>query len=366
MAKPQVITFPFVLLLWDYWPLQRMLPETEGPSSTMTTLGTVPPKSLSWLILEKLPLVCLSAASAVVTLRAQRGDNAMSNSLNTFSFALRLGNSVLSYGQYLKKAFWPSHLSILYPHPGTSLRTWQVLIVLLFLIAITGLVFAARRRHRYLVVGWFWFLGTLVPMIGLVQVGSQAMADRYAYLPFVGLFIMICWGVADWAEQRHVSKAWLPGLSVATLLALAVVTHRQIGYWKDDLTLWSHATQVTSGNWEAENNLGVTLLDESHADQALPHLRAAESISPANPWTKLYLGFYEQEKGNPQQALEHYQEVLSITQNDIVRSAGLRIRALTNMAQVYRFLGEPGHAYASLDEAKSEASQATQAHSKRQ
>ena len=203
-------------------------------------------------------------------------------------------------------------------------------------------------------------------MIGLVQVGSQAMADRYAYLPFVGLFIMICWGVAEWADLQHVSMAWLAGLSMAALLALAAVTHRQIGYWKDDVTLWSHATQVTSGNWEAENNLGVTLLNEEHADQAIPHLRAAESISPSNPWTKLYIGFYEQEKGNPPRAIERYKEVMSMTQNDTVRNAGLRIRALTNMAQVYRYLGDSAHAYESLDEAKSEIRQAVQAHSKRQ
>ncbi len=202
-------------------------------------------------------------------------------------------------------------------------------------------------------------------MIGLVQVGSQAMADRYAYLPFVGLFIMICWGVAEWADLQHVSMAWLACLSMAALLALAAVTHRQIGYWKGDVTLWSHATQVTSGNWEAENNLGVTLLNEEQADQAISHLRAAESIAPSNPWTMLYMGLYEQDKEHLPQAIERYKQVLNMTQNDTVRYANLRIPALTNMAAVYRYLGDSPNAYESSDAAKSEIRQAVQAHSKR-
>ena len=366
MAKPQVITFPCLLLLWDYWPLQRMSSERKVPISATTVPGIMPARDLSWLILEKLPLLALSAASAIVTVRAQRADYAMSNPLNTFPFAIRLGNAVLSYAQYLKKAFWPSRFSILYPHPGDSLETWQVLVALFFLMAVTVFVVRGCRRHPYLLVGWFWFLGTLVPMIGVVQVGSQAMADRYAYLPFVGLFIMICWGVAEWADRQHVSMAWLAGLSMAALLALAPVTHRQIGYWKDDLTLWSHATQVTSGNWEAENNLGATLLNEEQADQAISHLRAAESIAPSNPWTKLYLGFYEQQKGHLPQAIERYKQLLSMTQNDTVRCANLRIPALTNMASAYQYLGDSPHAYEFSEAAKSEIRQARQAHSKRQ
>ena len=214
-------------------------------------------------------------------------------------------------------------------------------------------------------MGWFWFLGTLVPMIGLIQVGSQAMADRYAYLPFVGLFIMVCWGVADWAEL-HIFLAWLAGISMTALLPLAAVTHRQIGYWKDDVTLWSHATQVTSGNWEAENNLGVTLLNEEQADQAIPHLRAAESISPSNPWSKLYIGFYEQQKGHLPQAIERYKQVISMTQNDTLRSVGLRIPALSNMASVYQYLGDSAHASESSEAAKSESREAFEAYSKRQ
>jgi tetratricopeptide (TPR) repeat protein len=182
----------------------------------------------------------------------------------------------------------------------------------------------------------------------------------------VGLFIMICWGVADWAELQHVSIAWLAGVSIVGLLALAGVTHRQIGYWKDDVALWSHATQVTSGNWEAENNLGVTLLNEEQADQAISHLQAAESISPSNPWVELYIGFYEQQKGHLPQAIERYKQVISMTQNDTVRYAVLRIPALNKMASIYWYLGDSAHAYEALETAKSESREALEAQSKRQ
>ena len=162
----------------------------------------------------------------------------------------------------------------MYPH--SSFAVWQVAAASVLLLAITGMVIAARR-HRYLLVGWFWFLGTLVPMIGLVQVGAQAMADRYAYLPLVGLFIMVCWGVSDWVEQQRLSTAWLAAPSLAALMALTMVTHRQIGYWSDNVTLWAHTVQVTSGNWIAENNLGAALMDKGQMEDAIVHFRSAEA-----------------------------------------------------------------------------------------
>ena len=145
------------------------------------------------------------------------------------SFSIRLGNAVVSYVRYLGKAFWPSSLALFYPHPGTSLQLGQVLAALVVLLAISGLV-VWKRRHRYLLVGWLWFLGTLVPMIGLVQVNRQAMADRYAYISFIGLFLMISWGAAELAEQRHLSPVWLRSGSVAVLLVLAALTYRQVGF----------------------------------------------------------------------------------------------------------------------------------------
>ena len=211
MSKPQVITFPFLLLLWDYWPLRRMSAENEAASGTLTR-AVLPLRSFWWLLWEKLPLFALSAASAVITVKAQRSGGAMSGALNSYPFPLRLENAIVSYGRYVGKAIWPSRLAFMYPH--SSFAVWQVAAASLVLIVITTGVIAERRR-RYLLVGWFWFLGTLVPMIGLVQVGAQAMADRYAYLPFVGLFMMICWGVAEWADHRHLSLAWLAAPSLA-------------------------------------------------------------------------------------------------------------------------------------------------------
>ena len=217
MAKPQVITLPLVLLLWDYWPLGRISPSADGAASSRA-------RSFPWLMMEKLPLFALAAASAVVTLLAHRG-----GALRWLPLSMRIANAIESYARYVKLAFWPSRLALFYPHPGTPLTTWEVLAAFLFLAAVTWLVVEDRRR-RYLLVGWLWFLITLLPMIGIVQVGTQAMADRYAYLPFIGLFIMIVWGVgrlgqpaarfrevagrsgscrSDCAVRRHASPARL-------------------------------------------------------------------------------------------------------------------------------------------------------------
>jgi hypothetical protein len=158
---------------------------------------------------EKVPLFALAAASAGITMKAQ----SFGGATNWYPLSIRIGNAIVSYASYLGKALWPARLAPMYPHPGYSLNPWHVAAAFLLLLAITTLVVAGRRR-RYLLVGWFWFLGTLVPMSGLLQVGSQAMADRYAYLPFIGLFIMVCWGVSEWAEQRRLSVVWLAGPSI--------------------------------------------------------------------------------------------------------------------------------------------------------
>jgi hypothetical protein len=341
LAKPQIITFPFVLLLWDYWPLQRMFPAQNESGSG---LAAVPAKSFRWLILEKVPLLLLTIASAVVTMAAQR-ENAVA-----YPLSVRVGNAVVSYGWYVAKAFWPSRLALLYPHLPGSPPTLQVVAASLFLLAVTALVIAGHSR-RYLLVGWFWFLGTLVPTIGFVQVGRQAMADRYAYLSFIGLFAMVCWRLAELAQERYLSRAWLVVPSLAALLGLAAVAHRQVGYWNNSLTLWTRTLAVTSNNYEAENNLGVALMKQSKLDEALPDLQAAAAIAPLEPIPYLNLGRCEQLQGNLPQAIENYQKVVNLTANDIRSNLQARHDALKNMGVAYHDLGDTAHAYEYVEEA---------------
>ncbi len=344
MAKPQVITLPFVLLLWDYWPLQRMFVEGKSTSLAGRTAEDIPARSFSWLLLEKLPLLGLSAISAFITVKAQRAGGAM-GIVTQQPFSIRLENAVLSYGRYLGKAFWPVHLAPMYPHPGSSLQIWQVAASLLLLLAVTAVVITERRR-RYLFVGWFWFLGTLVPMIGLVQVGGQAMADRYAYLPFVGLFIMICWSVAERAGLRGLSIQWLVGPAVVVLLALSVLTYHQIGLWSDNLALWSYTLQVTTGNYEAEDGLGGALMSLRQPEEAIKHFRAAVAINSSDPIGNLQLAMYDQRNGRLPHAIEQYNKLVNLTQNAMQRA-----ELFSNLGFAYGALGDYAQARESFQAA---------------
>ncbi len=305
MSKPQIITFPFILLLWDYWPLERMAFAGE------TAMSGLPARNFWWLVKEKIPLFAICAASAVVTVAAQKAGGAVA-SLQHYALSVRITNAIVSYARYIGKTVWPMRMAPMYPHPWHSLPTWQVLSSLLVLAAITALVLAARSR-RYLLVGWLWFLGSLVPMIGLVHVGSQAMADRYAYLPFIGIFIMACWGVADLAARQHMPDAALRVLSIMVLLALAIVTHRQLGYWSDNATLWRHTLEVTQENYVAHDNLALLLMKQGQPDEAVKHYRAALAIYPSDPFSNLRLAEYDHEHGNLQEAIARYDAMISFT-----------------------------------------------------
>ena len=337
MAKPQVITFPLVLLLWDYWPLGRV-------GSTHEFSNKVAQRGFSSLVIEKLPLFALSAASAIITMKAQSAGGAVRSEIE-YPFAVRFGNALLAYARYLGKAVWPSHLAAMYPHPGESLQAWQAVAAALLLGFISAGVWAARRR-RYLLVGWLWFLSTLVPMIGLVQVGGQSMADRYAYLPLIGLFVMIAWGVADWAQHKHLPTRWLGIPTVLVLLIFSLLTHRQLAYWHDSITLWSHALEVTSRNFVAEDSLGGALVNEGQYEQAIPHFRSAVEINAHDPLGHLNICAYEQQHENFMQAIEHCRMVLRFT-----RDTGLQANAYTNLGGAYRKIGDPSHAKASYEAA---------------
>lgn len=340
MAKPQVITFPFVLLLWDYWPLRRM---SLGKESA--TDSGFPQKSLRSLVEEKLPLFGIAAASAVITMKAQRAGGAVL-SLASSPLSIRLANAIVSYVRYIGKAFWPTPLAPMYPHPGASLRAWQVYGGLLILLAITMLV-AERRTHRYLPVGWLWFLGTMIPMIGLVQVGRQAMADRYAYLPLLGVFIMICWGISDFVRDKRLPQTLLPALSCVVILALAIVAHRQIGYWADNVTLWAHTVEVTGPNYVAQDDLGGALMTQNRLEEAIGHFREAAAIHPVDPISNFNIGFYDQRHGDLRKAIEQYKKAIILT-----TSPALKTQALNNMGLAYRDLGDLDRARECFESAK--------------
>ena len=348
MAKPQVITLPFVLLLWDYWPLQRM---TLGGDSAPGK------KRFVQLAVEKLPLFGLCLASAIVTMQAQRAGGALATFIK-YPLSVRLENALVAYLRYVGKAFWPAGLAPMYPHPGNTLPKWELWLALLLLLGITELVMELRGR-RYLLVGWLWFLGTLVPMIGIVQVGHQSMADRYAYLPFIGLFLMICWGVPDfidWVISRSKTPtsgdtklvtASLAAMSVVVLLALAVVAHRQIGYWGDNVRLWSHAIDVIGPNSLAENRIGDELLHRGEPAAAVKHFERAAAIQPGDFDSNFAIAVYEQKTRNLSEAIRRYRMVVEST-----AGTEMKVRALTYMSYCYRDLGDAAHEGECLEEAE--------------
>ena len=202
------------------------------------------------------------------------------------------------------------------------------------MLVISGTVIVARR-YRYLPVGWFWFLGTLVPTIGLVQVGRQALADRYAYQSFLGLFILACWGLADWARKEQLPRSVLPSIGIAALAILTVISHRQIGYWHDNLTLWAHAAQVTRNNWVAEDMVGGIFLGQGHHDEAMAHYKLAATINPTDQGSNLAVALDEQGRGNLQAAIRHYKLALVEMDDPVEQSKVYR-----NMSIAYRDAGD--------------------------
>lgn len=264
-AKQMAVTLPFLLLLLDYWPLRRTAPQPLRRS----LLGP--------LVREKLPLLVLAAGASLLIylIQAQTG---IVKSSAVFPVADRVANALVAYVAYLFKTLWPLHLAVFYPHPGAALSLWTAAAAAALLAAVT--VAVLRSGKPYLSVGWFWYLGTLVPVIGLVQVGVQGMADRYTYVPLIGIFIMAVWGGADLAARWRVPAAVRAGAVAAVLAALTVLTWFQVGTWRDDLTLYRHAVKVTAGNDWAEYNLGLALMARDRDDEALAHFQEAVRLQP--------------------------------------------------------------------------------------
>jgi len=351
LSKPQVITFPFLLLLFDYWPLRRVGEGDEGVPAPLQGWPNVrsPRRSLGWLVLEKVPFLILSIASAVITIKAQKAGGAV-QSLTQYSPLLRSETAVIAYARYLGKALWPARLVALYPHPTRLYPLWQVGAALGLLVLITAAVFYFRGRG-YALFGWFWFLGVLVPMLGLVQVGAQAMADRYAYIPFIGLFVMMTWLAADSvaAYRKRTRRFSILTVAVPAIFCLATLgfhTYRQVSYWHDTQSFWERTIALTENNYVAHDSLGEYLARRGDMEGAVVHFRAALAIRPDDLPANLNLGTYYHGHGNLRAAIERYQMV-AVYAGD----PGLRATAYGNLGSAYRSLGDPGRAKQSFEEA---------------
>ena len=304
MSKPMLVTLPCVLLLIDYWPLKRF--SFQGASGNEFPVA----RSTFKLLWEKIPLFVLAAISSIITYFAQQQGGAV-KSLEFIPFADRVANALVSYILYIDKMIYPGRLAILYPHPET-LPWWQVLTAGLLLLSISAIVVRASKTRSYLAVGWLWYLGTLVPVIGLVQVGGQSMADRYTYLPLIGLFIMIAWGVPDVLRFSRFRKEVVGVCSVIILLIFSGITWKQTGYWRNSITLFEHAVDVTDHNYSMHYNLGNVLAEKGQTQNALNHYQQALEIKPdfadaRNNMANLYL-----QMENPEAAAKNYLKVLAI------------------------------------------------------
>ncbi|PKN88774.1 MAG: hypothetical protein CVU51_03380 [Deltaproteobacteria bacterium HGW-Deltaproteobacteria-1] len=283
MSKPMLVTLPFVLLLMDFWPLQRI---AFGDLNTDSSYPSGMKEKISFLILEKIPLLFMTAASIFLTFRAQKSVGTIAD-FGTVSLVQRLYNAILSYVFYLKKLFWPTDLALFYPLRG-DISIHQVLPAALLLIAVTVICCRYYKRYPYLAVGWFWYLGTLVPVIGIVQVGGQSMADRYAYVPFIGIFIAISWMITDLIPRRELQKIAAVPLAIL-LISLFFVTCNQVGYWKNSYSLYDRALHVTEGNLIAHVGMGNELVKQKRIDEAIDHFYTAININPRN--TANYFAF---------------------------------------------------------------------------
>jgi tetratricopeptide (TPR) repeat protein len=345
LSKPQVIPFPFLLLLFDYWPLRRIdaRDEAAAASSHSSPWQSLPSQPLSWLLLEKIPFLLLSAASAVITMKAQKAGGAV-QSLTQYSPLLRFETAVIAYVRYLGKAFWPSKLVALYPHPTSLYPAWEVAAALSLLTLITLIVL--RFRRRYLAFGWLWFLGALVPMLGLVQVGSQAMADRYAYIPFIALFVMFTWLAADWASRRRRPIAIVAVSAISCLLVLGILTCRQVGYWHDTQSFWERTIALTDKNYVAHDSLGEYLARKGQTEEAALQFRAALAIRPDDLPANLNLGTYYHGQGNLRAAIDRYQMVAFHAADPTLRAT-----AYGNLGSAYRQLGDTARAKQCFEDA---------------
>jgi hypothetical protein len=295
MTKPMLVTLPFVLLLIDYWPLRRF------------QIGQINTRDLNPFY-EKIPFVILSIASCIITFYAQKSSQAVAT-WESLSLQTRISNAFASYVKYLLKTFWPLDLAVFYPHPGVlPLEELFVFIVLLVLITVMVLYFI--RDYPYLFIGWLWYLGTLIPVIGIVQVGSQAMADRYTYIPLVGPFIMVAWGIPDLLKTWHYRRLFVVISTIMVLTVLMITSWSQVQVWENSRTLFQHAIKVTPQNFIAHYNLAIEFSRQGNHEKAFLHYTEALKISPYFSDARNNLGDLLARNGKIEDAIKEFQSAL--------------------------------------------------------
>ena len=326
MSKPMLVTMPFVLLLLDYWPLGRL--PTSKPlvaSQSLPSGNSFQPDALpvaTWrrLIVEKIPLLLLAAASCVATMLVQHGSVVR---LNELPLVPRFGSALVSYAAYLGQFFYPLDLAVFYPHPAARLPAWEAVAALFLLAAISLAVIVRVRRSPYLFVGWFWYLGMLVPVIGVVQVGLQAMADRYTYLPQIGLAIAVTWGAVAGGQtflsagKKTSYGPWAWGIASALLLAgLMACAWRQTSFWRDSESLWTHTLRCTARNDVAHFNLAAELIKQQRFGDAIEQYEATVRIRPRYPHAQCNLASALNHEGQTAEAIPHYYAALKYDRDD--------------------------------------------------
>ncbi len=303
MSKPMLVTVPFVLLLLDYWPLRRITDQRTHPGHQLLSL-----------LVEKIPLIALSAVSSTVTFLAQRGALGWTEQLPMLS---RFNNAIVAYIIYVRQMFWPAGLAVFYPHPENRLPPWEISLALSVLIGITVAAVILRKKAPYLITGWFWYLGMLVPVIGLVQVGWQGHADRYTYLPQIGLYIAGTWAFADLTASWRRRRVLLGAAALLVIGALSCSASIQTSYWRNSETLFTHALAVTKHNDVAENNLGIIFLQNGQLDDAISRLQAAIDLRPENGPAHNNLAKALLQKGRVAEAMVHYRKFLEIEPENV-------------------------------------------------
>jgi len=320
MSKPMLVTAPIVLLALDYWPLRRFdqMVSTKGKSKIMHSGSRR--RIIQRLFLEKVPWLILSAGVGIITFALQKR---AAGSLPALPFLWRAQNAVTSYVIYAWKTLWPTRLAVFYPHPNDTLATWQVVLAIALLLVITCAAIVFRDKRPYLFTGWLWYLVMLVPVIGLVQVGEQGHADRYTYLPSIGLFLIAVWVAGDVAVVGHVrlSRGIATAGTIVVIAALACTAFTQTSYWRNSETLWAHALAVTTDNDFAHNNLGYLCVDRGELDEAMSHFEAASKIRSGklHPHYNLGTAFVEMNigdalarKGQPDEAMAHFEQAITL------------------------------------------------------